>query len=294
MKTLLEGFLSHLALEKGLSENTLAAYARDLQDFETFLHQKGLDPREIGPEVVRLFLEELYHRGLSPRSVARKLSALRTFYRFLELEGLVKKNPLFLVEGPKTGRDLPKVLTAEEVERLLAAPDPSTPQGLRDRAMLETLYATGLRVSELVGLTLAQLNLEVGFVRVTGKGARERVVPLGEVARDWLERYLREARPRLLSGRESPYVFLNRQGRPLTRQRFWQIIREYARQAGLKTPISPHVLRHSFATHLLEGGADLRAVQLMLGHASLATTQIYTHLDLQNLRRIHERHHPRG
>ncbi|RUM89069.1 MAG: site-specific tyrosine recombinase XerD, partial [Thermodesulfatator sp.] len=262
MKSLLEDFLAHLALEKGLAQNTLEAYARDLKDFENFLRRHALDPREIEAEEVRLFLEELSHRGLSSRSVARKLSALRTFYRFLELEGKVPKNPLTLLEGPKSGRDLPKVLTAEEVERLLAAPDPSTPQGLRDRAMLETLYATGLRVSELVRLALAQLNLEVGFVRVTGKGARERVVPLGEIARDWLRRYLKEGRPQLLSGRESPYLFVGRRGRPLTRQRFWQIIREYARKAGLQIPISPHVLRHSFATHLLEGGADLRAVQL--------------------------------
>ena len=198
------------------------------------------------------------------------------------------------MEGPKLPRTLPKVLTVEEVERLISAPDLSTPQGLRDRAMLETLYATGMRVSELVRLTFAQLNLSAGFVRVYGKGSKERLVPLGDLAREYLERYLKEARPLLARGQDSPFIFLNRKGRPLTRQRFWQIIKDYARMVGITKEISPHVLRHSFATHLLEGGADLRAVQMMLGHASLSTTQIYTHLDLRKLRDLHEKHHPRG
>jgi len=288
-------FLAYLELERNLSANTVAAYARDLADFENFLREGGIASfEEVGPEEIMSFLAELRARGLSARSVARKLSALKTFYRYLELERGLARNPLLLVEGPKLPRTLPKVLTVEEVERLIKAPDLSTPQGLRDRAMLETLYATGMRVSELVRLTFAQLNLSAGFVRVYGKGAKERLIPLGDLAREYLERYLREARPILSQGRDTPFVFLNRHGQPLTRQRFWQIIKDYARRVGITSEISPHVLRHSFATHLLERGADLRAVQMMLGHASLATTQIYTHLDVGNLRAVHEKHHPRG
>ncbi len=295
MRSWVDKFLTHLELERNLSSHTLEAYARDLRDFQTFLQKEGGGtPEEAGTEDILRFLEELKRRGLSSRTLARKLSALKSFYRFLELEERIEHNPLHLIEGPRLPRNLPKVLSVEEVERLLSAPDLSTPQGLRDRAMLETLYATGMRVSELVRLTFAQLNLSAGFVRIFGKGKRERLVPLGDLAREYLERYLREARPVLCGGKETPYVFLNRKGAPLTRQRFWQIIRDYARQAGITREISPHVLRHSFATHLLQGGADLRSVQMMLGHASLSTTQIYTHLDLRNLRAVHEKHHPRN
>lgn len=291
----MDEFLTYLELERNLSSHTLEAYARDLKDFQTFLQKEGgITPEEAGTEDILLFLEELKRRGLSSRTLARKLSALKSFYRFLELEERIEHNPLLLIEGPRLPRNLPKVLSVEEVERLLSAPDLSTPQGLRDRAMLETLYATGMRVSELVRLTFAQLNLSAGFVRIFGKGKRERLVPLGDLAREYLERYLREARPLLCGGKETPYVFLNRKGDPLTRQRFWQIIRDYARRAGITREISPHVLRHSFATHLLQGGADLRSVQMMLGHASLSTTQIYTHLHLRNLRAVHEKHHPRN
>ena len=295
MRSWVDEFLTYLELERNLSSHTLEAYARDLKDFQTFLQKEGgITPEEAGTEDILLFLEELKRRGLSSRTLARKLSALKSFYRFLELEERIEHNPLLLIEGPRLPRNLPKVLSVEEVERLLSAPDLSTPQGLRDRAMLETLYATGMRVSELVRLTFAQLNLSAGFVRIFGKGKRERLVPLGDLAREYLERYLREARPLLCGGKETPYVFLNRKGDPLTRQRFWQIIRDYARRAGITREISPHVLRHSFATHLLQGGADLRSVQMMLGHASLSTTQIYTHLDLRNLRAVHEKHHPRN
>ncbi|HFC97427.1 MAG TPA: site-specific tyrosine recombinase XerD [Thermosulfurimonas dismutans] len=295
MRSWVDEFLTYLELERNLSSHTLEAYARDLKDFQTFLQKEGgITPEEAGTEDILLFLEELKRRGLSSRTLARKLSALKSFYRFLELEERIEHNPLLLIEGPRLPRNLPKVLSVEEVERLLSAPDLSTPQGLRDRAMLETLYATGMRVSELVRLTFAQLNLSAGFVRIFGKGKRERLVPLGDLAREYLERYLREARPLLCGGKETPYVFLNRKGDPLTRQRFWQIIRDYARRAGITREISPHVLRHSFATHLLQGGADLRSVQMMLGHASLSTTQIYTHLHLRNLRAVHEKHHPRN
>jgi len=296
MQNEIEAFLEYLTLEKNLSSNTLQSYAIDLKDFKNFLQKEKIKRiEEVSVETILLFLERLRKKGLSSSSISRKLSALRSFFRFLELEKGFSHNPVLLIESPKLPRRLPRVLTVNEVERLLSAPDPSTPQGLRDKAMLETLYATGLRVSELVALTFAQLNLEVGFLRVLGKGSRERLVPLGDFARHYLELYLREARPQLLSGRsDPPQIFLNRRGRPLTRQRFWQIIRDYARKVGITTEVSPHVLRHSFATHLLERGADLRAVQMMLGHASLSTTQIYTHLDLQNLRNVHEKHHPRG
>jgi len=296
MQNEIEAFLEYLALEKNLSSNTLQSYAIDLKDFKNFLQKEKIKRiEEVSVETILLFLERLRKKGLSSSSISRKLSALRSFFRFLELEKGFSHNPVLLIESPKLPRRLPRVLTVNEVERLLSAPDPSTPQGLRDKAMLETLYATGLRVSELVALTFAQLNLEVGFLRVLGKGSKERLVPLGDFARHYLELYLREARPQLLSGRsDPPQIFLNRRGRPLTRQRFWQIIRDYARKVGITTEVSPHVLRHSFATHLLERGADLRAVQMMLGHASLSTTQIYTHLDLQNLRNVHEKHHPRG
>ena len=296
MQNEIEAFLEYLALEKNLSSNTLQSYARDLKDFKNFLQKekiKGIE--DLSAETILLFLEKLKKKGLSSSSMSRKLSALRSFFRFLEMEKGLSHNPVLMIESPKLPQRLPRVLTVNEVERLLSAPDPSTPQGLRDKTMLETLYATGLRVSELIALTFAQLNLEVGFLRVLGKGSKERLVPLGDFARQYLELYLREARPQLLSGRsDPPQIFLNRRGRPLTRQRFWQIIRDYARKVGITTEVSPHILRHSFATHLLERGADLRAVQMMLGHASLSTTQIYTHLDLQNLRNIHEKHHPRG
>ncbi len=296
MRKKIAEFLQYLELEKNLSQNTLSSYRRDLSDFVEFLEREGVsEPSEVAPELVVLFMESLRKKGLSARSIARKLSALRTFFKFLELQEELRANPMALVETPKLPLTLPKVLSVEEVERLLSAPDLSTPQGLRDKAMLETLYATGLRVSELVSLTLSQLNLPSGFVRVFGKGSKERLVPLGDYAVYYLERYLKEARPKLLSAKgDSPYVFLNRRGAPLTRQRFWQIIKDYAKKVGINAEISPHILRHSFATHLLERGADLRAVQMMLGHSSLSTTQIYTHLDLKNLRRVHEKHHPRG
>ena len=271
MQNEIEAFLEYLTLEKNLSSNTLQSYAIDLKDFKNFLQKEKIKRiEEVSVETILLFLERLRKKGLSSSSISRKLSALRSFFRFLELEKGFSHNPVLLIESPKLPRRLPRVLTVNEVERLLSAPDPSTPQGLRDKAMLETLYATGLRVSELVALTFAQLNLEVGFLRVLGKGSRERLVPLGDFARHYLELYLREARPQLLSGRsDPPQIFLNRRGRPLTRQRFWQIIRDYARKVGITTEVSPHVLRHSFATHLLERGADLRAVQMMLGRQSL-------------------------
>jgi integrase/recombinase XerD len=280
-------------VERGLAPLTLSAYARDLQDFWEFLEARG---REQWGAVtlgdLKDYLAALEARGLAARSRARKLSALRQFFRFLEREEAVAANPAELLDSPRLPRRLPKVLGEREVETLLAAPDPATPAGQRDGALLEVLYATGLRVSELVGLTLKQLDLRRGVVRPLGKGSKERVVPMVAPAVEKLQLYLSQGRPRLLQGRQSPYVFLNRRGGKLSRQGFWKILKNYARELGVRD-LSPHTLRHSFATHLLSRGANLRVLQLLLGHADLATTQIYTHLDAARLKEIHRKAHPR-
>ena len=294
---LVDEYLSTLAIERGYSERTIEAYGADLSDFLQFLQgQQITNLQEISAPHILLYLAHLRKRGLGEETISRRLSSLRGFFKFLVLEHGLKENPLELIEGPKPKRKLPLVLSVEEVNRLLEAPEENTPLGLRDRAMLELMYASGLRVSELTKLCLYDLNLEVGFVRVKGKGGKERLVPMGEPARESLKRYLRDGRPKLLRPRaDVPEVFLNRRGKPLTRQRFWQIIKRYALKVGINPEkITPHVLRHSFATHLLENGADLRTVQALLGHASLATTQIYTHVQAETLRRIHARYHPRG
>ncbi|HEX9882924.1 MAG TPA: site-specific tyrosine recombinase XerD [Desulfobaccales bacterium] len=289
----LNQFYQHLGVERGLAPLTLAAYARDLQDFWEFLEARG---REQWGAVtlgdLKDYLAALEARGLAARSRARKLSALRQFFRFLEREEAVAANPAELLDSPRLPRRLPKVLGEPEVEALLSAPDPATPAGQRDGALLEVLYATGLRVSELVGLTLKQLDLRRGVVRPLGKGSKERVVPMVAPAVEKLQLYLSQGRPRLLQGRQSPYVFLNRRGGKLTRQGFWKILKNYARELGVRD-LSPHTLRHSFATHLLSRGANLRVLQLLLGHADLATTQIYTHLDAARLKEIHRKAHPR-
>ncbi len=232
--------------------------------------------------------------GMSARSVRRKASSLRGLFRFLQKEGYMQENPTELLEVPRLGSPLPKNLTLDEVERLLAQPDPAEPLGVRNQAMLELLYATGLRVSELLALRLQDINLEVGYVVAYGKGKKERLVPVGEVALEKIKEYLSTARPRLAKAVRTPHVFLNRSGRRLTRQGFWKLLHRYALQAGITSSVTPHVLRHSFATHLLERGADLRSVQLMLGHASISTTQIYTHLNRERLKEIYQRHHPRA
>lgn len=295
MEDLVRNFLLYLSGIKNYSVNTLNAYASDLADFLSFTGEKGIAPDEVNLAVIHNYLSYLKQRGYSAFSIARKLSSLKNFLLFLnEVKGY-KIDYLDLLEGPKLPKRLPKVLTLDEIEQLLKAPDISHPLGFRDRTMLEVLYATGLRVSELVGLTLENLNLSLGLVRVWGKGEKERLVPIGEVALRFVERYIIEIRPLFVTRKSEKYLFLNRRGRPMTRQRFWQIIKEYALKAGLPPEkISPHVIRHSFATHLLEGGADLRALQMMLGHASLITTQIYTHLDFSKLRKDYERFHPRA
>jgi integrase/recombinase XerD len=293
MDAALNRFYQHLEVERGLAPLTVAAYARDLRDFWEFLAGRG---RSEWSAVALADLQDYFAaqeaRGLSARSRARGLSALRQFFRFLQREEQVAVNPVELLDSPRLPQRLPQVLGEAEVAALLAAPDPATPTGLRDQALLEVLYATGLRVSELVGLTLKQLDLRRGVVRPLGKGAKERVVPMVAPAVAKVQLYLEQARPRLLQGRESPYVFLNRRGGKLSRQGFWKLLKQYALKAGVKT-LSPHTLRHSFATHLLSRGANLRVLQMLLGHADLATTQIYTHLDAERLQQVHRKAHPR-
>jgi integrase/recombinase XerD len=290
----LEQFYHHLGVERGLAPLTLESYASDLQNFREFLHQTGLTTwEEVTLADLQKYLAELEARGLAATSRARRLSALRQFFRFLQQEEKLGTNPVELLDSPRLPMKLPKVLSEQEVEALLAAADPSKPLGLRDAALLEVLYATGLRVSELVSLTLRQVDLRRGVVRPLGKGQKERLVPMVPQAVEKLRRYLAEGRPRLLKEQDSPYVFLNRRGARLTRQGFWKILRAYARKANVRQ-LSPHVLRHSFATHLLSRGANLRVLQLLLGHADLATTQIYTHLEAERLKAAHRKAHPRS
>ena len=288
-------FLDHATVERGFSNNTLEAYARELRRYLDFLLARGIAaPDAIGPETVRDYLATLQGSGLGERSRARTLAALRTFHKFLASEKLALDNPAARVETPRAAHHLPKVLSVEEVDRLLAAPGGDDPLDLRDRAMLEVIYATGLRVSELISLTLQDLELGVGYLRAFGKRSKQRVVPLGEVALDALKIYLAEGRPALCGPESGDDVFLNVHGRRLTRQGFWKIIKQRAREAGITDTITPHTMRHSFATHLLENGADLRSVQTMLGHADISTVQIYTHVTRERLKAIYEKHHPRS
>lgn len=286
-------YLDFLKVERGLSKNTLEAYAKDLSRWLGFLGREGVSLDEARGGTVAAFLVALAGDGVSARSQARYLSALRGLYRHLVRERYLKEDPTALVDRPKLGQRLPSVLTRDEVIRLLAAPAGEGPREVRDRAMLHTMYAAGLRVTELVDLDLNSLNLETGFVVPFGKGDKRRVVPLGEFAKDALLEYLRTVRPAWASP-GSRAVFLTHHGRPMTRQGFWKNIKRYAAAAGITKVVSPHKLRHSFATHLLIGGADLRVVQTMLGHADIATTQVYTHVTGERLHEIHERHHPRG
>lgn len=293
-EALVERFLDALWLERGLSENTLSAYRSDLQGLSLWLQEKGLDLHAAARHDLLYYLQQRVEQGASPRSSARLLSSLRRFYRYLVRERLLEEDPSARIEAPKLGRSLPDSLTEEEVERLLAAPLTGEALGLRDRAMLEVLYASGLRVTELVSLLLPQVNLQQGLVKIIGKGNKERLVPLGEEALNWLERYLREARGVLLGARQSEVLFPSRRGTAMSRQAFWQLIKRYALKAQIDKPLSPHTLRHAFATHLLNHGADLRVVQLLLGHSSLSTTQIYTHVARERLKSLHAMHHPRG
>jgi len=286
-------YLDYLSVEKGLSQNTVHSYSLDLRKLFLFFRKEKIAWLKAKEEDLIQFIHHQSRAKLSPRSLARLVSSTRSFYRFLVLDGLIAKSPATNLSTPKLWFDLPKFLTEEEVEKLLAQPKKKNNKGRRDRAMLELLYATGLRVSELVSLKLKDLNLEQGYVLCRGKGGKERIVPFGHSAQETLREYLRMVRPELLK-KDDPSLFLSTWGRALTRQGFWKILREYGIQAELGKKISPHVLRHSFATHLLEGGADLRSVQLMLGHSQITTTQIYTHVSRKHLRKVYDKHHPRA
>ncbi|MBK1692519.1 site-specific tyrosine recombinase XerD [Ectothiorhodospira mobilis] len=292
---LIDRFLDALWMEQGLSDHTLAAYRADLKGLDRWLEGQGVTLEAADRSRLLAYLAHRMEQGARPRTMARLLSTLRRFYGHLAQQGMIPEDPTARIDAPRLGRPLPDALTEVEVEALLRAPDPEDDLGLRDRAMLEVLYATGLRVSELVGLRLGQTNLRHGVVRTLGKGGKERLVPLGEEAVDWLQAYLDTARPALLRGRgQSEAVFVTRRGEAMTRQAFWYAIRRHAAAAGIRKHLSPHTLRHAFATHLLNHGADLRVVQMLLGHASLSTTQIYTHVARERLKSLHAEHHPRG
>lgn len=295
LEPFLDLFLTYIRVERGLRPKTVDAYGADLQRYLDRLHREGVGhPDEIRPELVSAHLAELERGGLSPRSQARHLASIRAFHRFLLGDRLSKRDPSRTVDRPKLGRPLPVVLSHEEVEALLAAPEVETAIGARDKAMLELLYASGLRVSELCDLTMDDLHLQAGYLVARGKGEKERIVPVGLVAIAAVEHYLSFARSAIAKGREGRHLFVGPTGRRLSRQTIWKRIRHLAQVAGIEKAISPHKLRHSFATHLLEGGADLRAVQQMLGHADVATTQIYTHVDGKRLRGLYDRFHPRA
>ena len=292
---LADRFINHLLVEKGLAERTVAAYSSDLAGFFDFLADAGVaDAAAVEAPLLLRYLMSLRNRGLDARSRARHLVTLRGFFRYLVQERIIDTDPTRLVDLPKAGLKLPAVLSVDEVRRLLDAPDPVTPIGARDAAMIELLYAAGLRVSELVNLRVQDVNLEAGFVRVLGKGSKERIVPIGSHARDRIADYVKDARGKQLGSRVSRYLFIARGSKPMTRQGFWKLLKKHAAAAGIRQKVTPHTLRHSFASHLLEGGADLRAVQAMLGHADIATTQIYTHVARDRIRRVHEKFHPRG
>ncbi len=287
-------FLGALQAEQGASRNTLAAYRHDLDDFLGHLRARRLDVARAGRDDVVAWVEHLRARGLAPSSVARRLSALRGFYRHLVREEQVRRDPTEHVEAPRPRRPLPRALSRAAAAALVEAPDIATPSGLRDRAILELLYASGMRASECLGLRVEDVNLTAAYAVCTGKGGKQRLVPVGREALGWVRRYLADARPRATRRRDCGRLFVNPRGGPLSRQSLWTLVRRAARTAGLGPRVSPHVLRHSFASHLLEGGADLRAVQAMLGHADISTTQIYTHLPSATLRRMYRRFHPRA
>jgi len=295
MNQRLDHFLRYLIVEKGLSKNTIEAYGHGLNRFSNHLREKGIrDWTDVTKFEVKAFLLFLKRKGLSTKTVVRNLVAIRTFFKFLAQEGILEVNPTEELESPKVAKTLPKILSLKEVEQLLEQPNLKTPLGIRDRAMLELLYAAGMRVSELVRLPMNQINLEGGYARLYGKGSRERIVPLGREAVKWVNLYLKDVREKLAKGKESQFLFINRSGKGMSRQRFWKNLKVYGQRAGIQKKITPHLLRHSFASHLLERGADLRSVQMMLGHVDISTTQIYTHVTGERLKKVHQRYHPRG
>ncbi|SIS62534.1 site-specific tyrosine recombinase XerD [Alicyclobacillus vulcanalis] len=294
MEAEIRAFMDHLRLERGLSDNTTSSYARDLADFSRYLAREDRALERVDRTVVLRYLSDLKRRGMKPTTIARRMSALRAFFRYLVREGVVHLDPTQNVEVAAPDDHLPRVVSEEDVARIIGAVHRPDAMGLRDRAMLETLYATGVRVSELISLSLQDVELAAGFIRVEGKGNKERVIPLGEWAQEALTSYLRYGRPLLVRDRSEQAVFVNRFGRRLTRQGFWNILKAYAREAGVSGKVTPHTLRHSFATHLLEGGADLRVVQELLGHADISTTERYTHVTPQRLRDVYRSAHPRA
>ncbi len=295
MDQLLDQFLHYLVVEKGLSRNTIEAYSHGLTRFFDHLREKEIQTvRDIGKLDVQGFLLTLRKKNLKTKSIVRNLSAIRGFFRFLIQEGILETNPVEDLESPKVAKTLPEILSLKEIEQILEQPNLQTPLGIRDRAMLEMLYATGMRVSELTHLPTHQVNLEGGYVLLYGKGSKERIVPLGSEAIKWVALYLKTARGILSKGKDNSSLFINRSGKGMSRQRFWKNLKVYAERAGLRKRITPHLLRHSFASHLLERGADLRSVQMMLGHVDISTTQIYTHVSGEKLKKVHKRYHPRG
>jgi integrase/recombinase XerD len=293
-KALVDRFLDAIWMERGLSENTLGAYRADLLALNQRLKTRNVELARADRGDVLDYIAWRVDAGAKPRSTARQLSSFRRFYRYLLREGLLAEDPTAQIAMPKIGRALPQSLTQEEVEALLGAPAVAEPLGHRDRAMLEVLYATGVRVSELINLKISQVNLNQGVIRIVGKGDRERLIPLGDEAQDWVKEFVAGPRVEILLERQTEYLFPTRRGDRMTRQAFWHIIKRYARKAGIKKKLSPHTVRHAFATHLLNNGADLRVVQLLLGHSDVSTTQIYTHVARERLKELHSRHHPRG
>jgi integrase/recombinase XerD len=294
MPDVVAAYLRHLEVERRVATNTHDAYRRDLARLSVFAAKRGISVDRLSRADLEQLVRDAIAGGLSPTSIARLVAAVRGFFRFLRVTGRVGENPADDLQAPRTFASLPHALSLGDVDALIAAPDVATPRGLRDRALIETLYATGLRVSELVGLRLTDVRLSEGYVQCLGKGRKERIVPLGAEAAEWVQRYESGARPVLMRGRSSPFLFVNaRGGGRLSRLGVWKLLKAYGRQAGVRAPLSPHVLRHSFATHLLERGADLRAIQTMLGHADVSTTQIYTHVLEARLREVYDRFHPR-
>ena len=295
MEQLLDQFLNYLTVERGLSPNTLDSYSRDLIKYLDYLSTKGIkDISKTSDLTIISFIATLKNGGLSNRSVARNLTSIKMFYKFLTEDHHINDNPTINIETPKRELRLPQVLSIEEVNVLLQKPDSSTSLGLRDAAFLELLYATGLRASEIISLALNDINLEAGYLIAYGKGSKERLIPIGEVAQNLIKKYLKNSRPTLLKNKQSHHLFTTRSGKSMTRQGFWKLIKKYALAAGIRKNITPHTLRHSFATHLLERGADLRSVQMMLGHSDISSTQIYTHVTTKRLKKIHNQYHPRS
>jgi len=292
---LLDTFYNYMLIERGLSKNTIESYGRDITKFLNFIYNSiSKSLTECVNKDLVLFLSDLKEKNYSSKSIARNVSSIKSFYRFLHNENIIKNNPFIEIKTPRTEKRLPEVLNEDEVDLVLNTPDVNFNSGLRDKALFEVLYATGLRVTELISLTVNNVNLEAGFLIVMGKGSKERIVPMGEEAVSWIRRYFSDSRPNFLKNTISDFLFLNRYGKPLSRQGLWKIIKKYCLIAGITKNVSPHTFRHSFASHLLGGGADLRSVQTMLGHSDISTTQIYTHIDKGALKKIHQKYHPRS